>query len=80
MPCEMWDEITHQFPNFNGFTVEVWEWISNFIPHFVMGVIMQSMLGLKLISVCKRAPGLQEKGQSVGGDPKMIWKKWKTNF
>ena len=24
---------------FNGETVEVWEWISNFIPHFIMDVI-----------------------------------------
>ena len=35
----MWDEITYPFPNFNGCTVEVWEWIGNFIPHFIMGVI-----------------------------------------
>ena len=27
-------EITYPFPNFNGRTVEAWEWISNFIPHF----------------------------------------------
>ena len=26
------DEITYPIPNFNGATVEVWEWISNFIP------------------------------------------------
>ena len=26
---------TYPFPNFNGATVEVWEWISNFIPHFI---------------------------------------------
>ena len=25
--------------NFNGWTVEVWEWISNFTPHFIMDVI-----------------------------------------
>ena len=25
----MWDEITYPFLNFNGATVEVWEWISN---------------------------------------------------
>ena len=31
-----WDEITYQFPNFNGSTVEVWEWINNFITHFIM--------------------------------------------
>ena len=35
----MWDEITHSLPNFNGCTVEVWEWISNFIPNFIMDVI-----------------------------------------
>ena len=26
---KVWDEITYQFPNFN--TIEVWEWMSNFI-------------------------------------------------
>ena len=31
---KLWDEITYPFPNFNGATVEDWEWISNFIPHF----------------------------------------------
>ena len=30
----MWDEITYSFLNFKGATVEVEEWISNFIPHF----------------------------------------------
>ena len=30
----MWDEITYQFLNFNGATVEVYECISNFAPHF----------------------------------------------
>ena len=28
----MWDEITYLFPNFNGATVKVWEWINNFHP------------------------------------------------
>ena len=27
---KVWDEIIYSFPNFNGATVEVWEWISNF--------------------------------------------------
>ena len=31
---KVWVEITYAFPNFNGCTVEVWEWISNSIPHF----------------------------------------------
>ena len=36
---ELWDEITYPFPNINGATIEVWEWINNFIPYFIMGVI-----------------------------------------
>ena len=35
----MWDKITYSFPKFNGATVEVWKWISKFIPHFIMDVI-----------------------------------------
>ena len=35
----MQDEITYPFPNFNGTTVEVWEWISNLILHFIRNVI-----------------------------------------
>ena len=35
----VWDKITCPFPNFNGATVEVWEWISNFIPHLIMYII-----------------------------------------
>ena len=38
--AQVWDEITYPFPNFNGYTVEVWEWISYFIPHFEMDVII----------------------------------------
>ena len=36
---EVWDEVTYQFPDFNGATVEVWESISNFIPHLSGRVI-----------------------------------------
>ena len=32
--------IHYPFPNFKCCTVEVWEWISTFIPHFVMAVII----------------------------------------
>ena len=39
MPIKVWDEITYPFLNFNGCTVEVYEWISNFIPYFIMDVI-----------------------------------------
>ena len=30
---KVWDKITYPFINFNGVTVEVYEGISNFIPH-----------------------------------------------
>ena len=50
----MWDEIIYLFLNFNGATVEVKEWISNFIPHFIMGVITYPCL--KLIHVSKSSP------------------------
>ena len=36
---KVWDEITDPFPNFNGGTIEVCEWISNFIPRFTGPVI-----------------------------------------
>ena len=35
----VWDEITFTFPNFNGETVEVWELISNIVPHCTGRVI-----------------------------------------
>ena len=39
MPSKVWDEITFSFPSVNGYTIELWEWIGNFIIHFMMGVI-----------------------------------------
>ena len=39
MPSKVWDERTYPFPNFNDYTVEVWERISNSIPHLIMDVI-----------------------------------------
>ena len=49
---KVWDEITYPFPNFNGVTVEVWEWISNFIPCFLSmwflihaGIILKGATG-----------------------------------
>ena len=32
------NKIEHQFPTINGTLIEVWEWISNFILHFMMDV------------------------------------------
>ena len=45
MPCKVWDQITYPFPNFNGSTVEVWEWINNFIPHIIIHVITYPCCG-----------------------------------
>ena len=39
MPRKVRDEITYTFPNFNGVTVEICEWISNFIQYNEMYVI-----------------------------------------
>ena len=36
----MHDELTYPFPHFNDFTVEVWECMINFTPHFIMDVII----------------------------------------
>ena len=39
MASKVWDEIIDPFPNFNGAPVEVWEWISIFLPYFIIDVI-----------------------------------------
>ena len=49
----MWGEITYPFPNFNGVTVEVWERINSFTPHF-SGKGLLTHVGLKLIHVSKK--------------------------
>ena len=40
MHYNAWDEIIFLFPNFNCCTIEIWEWISNFIPHFTGHMII----------------------------------------
>ena len=55
---KVWDEITYTFPNFNGFTIEVGEWVSNFIPKFIVTVITYPMPGFKLIHISKIGPRL----------------------
>ena len=39
MAGKVWNEILCPFSNFNGCTIEVWEWRSNFTLHFIMDVI-----------------------------------------
>ena len=38
IPSKVSDKITYSFLKCKGCTVEVWEWINNFIPHFMMGL------------------------------------------
>ena len=59
-----WGENTYQFPrrnylsmpNFNGATVEVWDWVGHFISHHKIMYNYLSALGLKSIHVSKRCP------------------------
>ena len=39
MSIKMWDELTYISLNFNDATVEVWEFISNYIPHIMVDMI-----------------------------------------
>ena len=45
-------EITYLFPNTNGANVDVWEWMKDSIPHFVIDVTYPCW-GLKLNDVVK---------------------------
>ena len=58
MSSKPWDEIIYPFPIFNGCIVRIWEWVSNFIPHFIMDEITYPcwMLRLRLIHASKRGP------------------------
>ena len=61
----MWDEITYPFPNFNGATVEVWEWDKQFHPTFYNGCNYVAMVGLKLSYVSLKGVPVCV-GQDVG--------------
>ena len=52
----VWDEITYPFPNFNGCTNDVWESISNFIPHFTGHVITYPYWDQRQTMLVKGAP------------------------
>ena len=57
MSFKVRDEITCPFPNSNGATVEVWEWVNYFISIFITDVITYTC-GIKLIEVSKGAASL----------------------
>ena len=48
------------FPNFNGAAVEVWEWISNFIPHFTWHVRTYPCWDWNCTMLVKGTPGHQQ--------------------
>ena len=51
------DEITYRFPNFDSATVDVWEWISYFVPHLTRVCDYLSMVELKLNHVVTEVVG-----------------------
>ena len=53
----LWSEITYPFPNSIGATVEVWEWISSFIPYFIVDVITFPCFDKSKIMLVKRTLG-----------------------
>ena len=55
MPSKVRDGISYPFANFNDCTVEVWVWISNFIPLY-NGCNYASLLKLMLNHISKRGP------------------------
>ena len=61
---KVWHEISYQFPNFSGVTINVWEWISYFISHFVMDVITDPCWDLIYPIAVKGTPVCQECGIS----------------
>ena len=44
------------FPNSHGCTVDVWDWISSFIPHFIMDLITYPCWGKSWTMLLKSAP------------------------
>ena len=45
---KVWDEITHPFLNFNSASIDIRDWLSNFISHFTRLLIGWPDNGLKL--------------------------------
>ena len=61
----MSDKITYPFPKFNSCTVDVWEWIHDFIPHFIMDVITYTYCDQSYIMLVKGGPGVKEVAHCV---------------
>ena len=53
MLSQMWDTFTYPFSKFNGYIVEVWEWIRYFILHIMMDEIIYTHWDSNLIYLSK---------------------------
>ena len=56
MPSKMWGEITYPFLNFNCVSIEIYDWISNFVPHLIINIATNPSMGSKLNHIGKRGP------------------------
>ena len=59
--------MTCPFPNFNVCTAEVWEWISNFIPRFIVGGSTYACWEFKYAILVKGVPVYQVADVSSSG-------------
>ena len=59
MPSKVWGEINYPFPDINGTTVEVYEWVSNFAPHFLMDAC-NIYTGIKVNPYKWKRPGIRD--------------------
>ena len=57
---KVWDEITYPFRNFNYCSVEVWEWINDFISHFMIDAIIYRCWDLNWSILVNGVPGNNE--------------------
>ena len=74
MSSKLWDEITYPVPNINGWIVEVFLWIHNFTPHFILlrlHILITHILTLKKV-VFQRGPSTFHTYMSRGESP--FWK------
>ena len=55
----VWHKITYWLPNFNGVTAEVWRWMGNLIPHFIVLAITYPCWDLRWSMLVKQVPAVQ---------------------
>ena len=63
----MWDKISYPFPNFSGATVEVWEWINNFISQYIGHVMRLNLFPVSKRGLCSKGPLLTVNDNQTAG-------------